>query len=296
MNRPMNNDTNRLTNARKSFLAALNDPQVDTPLLRSMVKEMKATQADLLVPYLANDNYDPIQANPLTWNDAYFSQQKKYAERNFSTERLEHLIYVRERFRQDGRKGFVAKPQAVPAAPREQAGNGFRPSSNLRKFVDEGDLATVRMALNVDLEDSRLDASTLRASLAWTQSRLSGLCEPYTEKAFARAIEHDRQQWTRDYYNKQVVFLNTNFAEERFLHLVDVREHLRQQPEAKPAPVSKPAALAAIKPPSASGFHQATQPAAAAPIRPGLSPVLLAALLLGGALAAVATLILVLRK
>ena len=310
----MTTDTNRIASTRKHFLAALNDPQLDTALLHSMVKELKTTQADLLVPYLADDNYDPIQGNPSKWNDQYFSQQKTFAQRNFSLERLEHLIQVRERFRQEGRKGFVAKAQTAAAARHAQPGDGFRPSNNLAKFVEEGDLATVRTALGVDLEDSRLDAQALRAALAWAKSCLPGLCEPYTEKAFARAIEHDRQKWTRDYYNKQVVYLDTNFAEERYLHLTEVREYLRQQGTPKPAsapasrPVPAPAPAAATPRPAAAPRPAATpaadetparpqpQPPRPAPGRQGLSPVLLAALLIGGALAAVAILILVLRK
>ena len=202
----------------------------------------------------------------------------------------------------------MAKPGATAAVPRPQDRDGFKPSNNLRKFVEEGDLETVRMALNVALEDSRQDASSLRAVLEWTRSQLPGLCEPYTEKAFARAIERDQQQWTRDYYNKQVVYLKTNFAEDRYLHLIDVREHLRQQGMPKPAPTSRPEPTQAAAAPrhaaaprpsaqfAADDAPARPQPASPVPNQQGRSPVLLAALLLGGALAAVVILILVLRK
>ena len=297
----MTTDTNKLAMARKSFLDALNDPQADTSLLQEMARTLKTGSPDLFVAYAAGDNLDPIATTADQWNEQYFSQQKKLAERNFSLERVEHLIQVRDRFRRDGRKGFVAKPQAA-AARSSGASAAYAPSRNLRKFVEEGDLTTVRTALTVELEDERTDARELRAALAWTKGQVPGLCEPYSEKGFARAIEHDRQQWTTDYYNKQTVYLDTNFSEERFLHLIEVRDRLKQKDAAKAAPTAaKPAPAAAPRPASSStGAHArpGQQGSRQAPPtgRGGLSPTMLAALLVGGALAALVVLILALRK
>jgi hypothetical protein len=295
-----------IQDVRKSVLDAINTPQTDTALLRQMLKDLKAAHPDLFVPYKADENYEPIASDVLQWNEQYFSQQKRIAGRNFSPERLEHLIQVRERFRKEGRKGFVLRAEAAPVRPRAQADGGYTPSANLRKFVEEGDLLTVRTALTVELEDSRQDARSVRAALAWTKVRIPDLCEPYTEKAFARAIVHDCQQWTVDYYSKQTVFLDTNFAEERFLHLLDVREHLRQRPArqsekvANPAPGAppRPAPQPRPAPHAGAGAQSAQQAQRGAPpsAQRGLSPAMLAALLIGGALAAVVILVLVMRK
>jgi hypothetical protein len=305
----MTTDTNNLHKMRKSFLDALNDPQSDTGLLSSTLKELKATFPGIMVAYAAEDDNDAINTTPSSWNEQYFSRQKKLAERNFSQERLDHLMQVRELFRQQGRKGFVPDARNAAADPAPARDNGFAPSTNLRKFVNEGDVAAIRMALTVELEDSRRDVRSMRAALAWAKSRVPGLCEPYAEKAFARGIERDRQQWTEDYYGTQAVFLDTNFSEERYLHLVDVREHLRQQGSARPAAPVAPARPAAPARTSASASRPTVQPAAAparpaqAPhrspppsARPGMSPVMLAALLIGGALAAVVILMLAFRK
>jgi hypothetical protein len=296
----MTTDTNKLVLARKTFLDALNDPQADTTLLQDMAQTLKAGSPDIFVAYAAGDNLDPIATTQEKWNEQYFSQQKKLAERNFSLDRIEHLIQVRDRFRRDGRKGFVARPQ--PAFSRDSgASAAYTPSRNLRKFVEEGDLTTVRTALTVELEDDRTDACELRAALAWAKARVPGLCEPYSEKGFARAIEHDRQQWTTEYYNKQMVYLDTNFAEERFLHLIELRDHLNQKDAGKPVPPARPAPAAAPRPaPPSAGAHarprqQASRPAPP-PGRGGLSSTMLAALLVGGALAALVVLILALRK
>lgn len=300
---------NNLAAARKSFLEALNKPETDTAFLRNFAKELRATQPELFAPYVSNDNNDPIKADSSAWNDLYFTQQKTLAGRNFSTERLEHLIQVRERFRQDGRKGFVLGVQRPAPRSSRETQTSYTPSVNLKKFADEGKLSALRMALIVELEDKHLDSQTLRSALAWTQARVPELCEPYSEKAFARAIVQDREKWTADYFDLQAVYLDTNFSEKRYLHLIDIREHLRgggakPAQAAKLAPATAPAAVAprpSTPPRSAPAAEaprtapQASRPAPA-PDRQGISPVLLAALLLGGALAAVAILILVLRK
>ncbi len=296
----MTTDTNKLVMARKSLLDALNDPQADTTLLQEMARTLKAGSADIFVAYAAGDNLDPVVATPETWNEQYFSQQKKLAERNFSLERVQHLIQVRDRFRRDGRKGFVPKPQ--PSSTQGiGVGVAYTPSRNLRKFVEEGDLTTVRTALTVELEDHRIEARELRAALAWTKVRVQDLCEPYTEKAFARAIDHDRRQWTPAYYDTQGVYLDTNFSEERFLHLIEVRDHLNKKDVEKPVPPTRPAPAAAPRPaPSSTGAHarpgQQASRQAPPPGRGGLSSTMLAALLVGGALAALVVLILALRK
>jgi hypothetical protein len=305
----MTTDTNNLLKMRKSFLDALNDPQGDTGLLKDMLKELKAAYPGIMVAYAAEDDSDAINTTPSNWNEQYFSRQKKLAERNFSQERLDHLMQVRDLFRQQGRKGFVPDARKAAADPAPARDNGFTPSTNLKKFVSEGDVAAIRMALTVEMEDCRRDVRSMRAALAWAKSRVPGLCEPYAEKAFARAIERDRQQWTEDYYGTQAVFLDTNFSEERYLHLVDVREHLRQQAGARPAAPAASARPAAPVRAPASRSRPAEQPAAAparpaqtphrsapAPARPGMSSVMLAALVIGGALAAVVILMLAFRK
>lgn len=295
-------DTNKLAIARKSFLEAINNPQTATALLRKMADELRTAQPELFMPYVADENRDAIKPEPLHWNDQYFSQQKKVAERNFSFERLEHLLQVRERFRQEGRKGFVADAQPAPADARSDSNTGYNPSINLRKFVEEGDLTTLRTALIVELEDKRLDANTLRAALAWTRTRVADLCEPYGEKAFARAIVQNREQWSADYYGLQAVYLDTNFSEERFLHLIEVREYLRRQSSIRTAPDSKPLKGSNLAPARGPRLHDEPSPSPP-PSRPtpahnrhSLSPVMRAALLIGGALAAVVILILALRK
>jgi len=296
-----NNDLSRI---RKAFLDAVNEAQTETEHLRQTMGTFQSLHPGILVAYVANENFEPIDRNALHWTETYFSTQRELAKRNFSMERINHLIDVRERFRQDGRKGFL--PRTTNPSKPVDTGTGYRPSTSLQKIVAEGDVETVQTGLSIELEDHRNSAERLRAALAWAKARVPNLCERHTEKAFAKAIDPDRKKWTSDYYAKQSVYLETNFSEERFLHLIDVREHVRQQGAKAPSPIAAPAPASTSRPSSKaqpgaqteSGSRSKEPPRRPAP-QPAswnLSPALAAALLAGGAIAVVVILILVMRK
>ena len=175
----------------------------------------------------------------------------------------------------------------------------YTPSPNLQKFVSDGDLNTIRTALRMELNDNRLSSADLRASLAWVKAKVPSLFEDYQEKDFARGQESDQQLWTSQYYDSQVVYLKTNFSEERLLHLIEVRDRLRQQGVEGFAPVApKSTQTSTQKPaPTRSGGAGGTQPQGKpsqhtkAPHNSDRNPVMVAALMIGGAIAALAVLL-----
>jgi len=290
------------TKARREFLAALDDTRLSSTLLRGFLVQAESTTPDLMESHASNDLLEAIDTTRSNWSQKYYSRQVLCAEHNFSRERLEHLIEIREYFRQEGYKGFV--PQAAnhetsgmihtsQAKREEGAPSAYQPSVTLKKFVDEGDLRTIRTALRLELNDNRINRQDLRSALAWVKASVPELCVPYEEKAFAREMDLDRSHWVMDYYDNQTVYLKTNFSEERFLHLVEVREHLRQLGVDGFAPIATPgtpdrqpasharAAVAAVEP---TPFEPNPE---SRPQRPELNPVFKIALLFGGALAAV---------
>jgi len=308
----MSTDT-RLLEIRNAFLQAIKETDTDTSVLQAMLEDLKSSTPLLFEPHVEEDEEMTIETAPLHWTESYFSRQLWSAKTNFSHERLVHLIQVRELFRQEGRKGFMPTPRETNQDMPAETDTTYIPSANLRKFVEEGDVPTLQMALIVELENSRLDARALRSAIAWAKARVPGLFEPFSEKTFTRGLDRDRAQWTQEYYGTQVVFLDTNFSEQRFQHVIEVREYLRQQaPQhaaapAKPASAPPPAAASpaavatlprqAARPAGTSA--RAPQPPHRAPTptgQPGLSPAMRAALLVGGAVAVVVIVLLAMRK
>ncbi|MFM0362169.1 hypothetical protein [Paraburkholderia sediminicola] len=298
----MNTSDTTITKARREFLAALDETQFSGEFLRQFLAQVESATPDLLNSYAADEMLAPIDAAQSSWNVDYYRRQKHCAGHNFSKERLEHLIAVREYFRQEGYKGFV--PQAVGGGSSgvdkvsqvkrfDGTPSSYQPSSNLKKFVDEGDLLTIRTALRLELNNNRLGGQDLRNASAWTRGQVSALFEPNTEKNFARAIDPDQSHWLPEYYNNQTVYLKTNFSEERFLHLVEVREHLRQRGLEGFAPIATPIAPSPQLAPRSRSASSTADQAPSTPnqesrtARPELNPIFKIALVFGGALAAV---------
>jgi hypothetical protein len=104
----------------------------------------------------------------------------------------------------------------------------FEPSNNLKRFVEEGDLNTIRVALRFELNELSNDNHALIKAMKYTKERTPGLFEEYKVVAYAREIGKNRDsQEDTEYYGLQVTYLKTNFCEKRFLHLIEVRQVLR---------------------------------------------------------------------
>ncbi|CAB3786218.1 hypothetical protein [Paraburkholderia fynbosensis] len=291
-----------IAKVRHEFLLAFEETQVSGEFLRQFLAQAENATPNLLDSYAADEMLAEIDPAQFKWDVAYYSRQKRCAKQNFSKERLEHLITVREYFRQEGYKGFVppsVSSGASGVSERSQAKrfdgtpSSYQPSSNLKKFVDEGDLLTVQTALRLELNNNRLSRQDLRNASAWTKGQVSGLFEPYAEKAFAREIDPDQSQWLLAYYDNQTVYLKTNFSEKRFLHLVEVREHLRQLGVEGFAPIAAPSTPSLQPDPRQRAAKATADQAPSTPspesrtARPELNPIFKIALLFGGALAAV---------
>jgi hypothetical protein len=273
--------------ARQQFLTALDDTQVSTELLKQLV-DAALQSPGVMDTYVVDGITRAIDVDPVSWNPDYFSRQKFFAARNFSKERLEHLVQVRDVFRQRNEKGFTATVAASPArkGPMNSTSSDYQPSSNLKKFVEDGDLLTTRTALRLELNDRRLDGAELRAALGWIKGCVSGIFEVFSEGAFARELVSDQNKWTEHYYDLQVTYLKTNFSEKRFLHLIDVREHLRSSAvedftSTKTKESGSHYASPAVQAPRANTRQPVPDSASER------NPAFKAALLIGGAIAAV---------
>ncbi len=300
----MTNTTDNLRQVRKDYLNALTT-QSDTALLLRQLADLAAIHPNLFASYEHNAGLDTIDTDTANWSKDYFSRQKVYAGSNFSRMRIEHLIALRAYLSATPPHRESQKPVPSKPAARTDGGAGFTPSTNLGKFVERGDLPTVRTALQMELNNSSLDAAALKASAQWTKERIPGLFELFQEKAFARGINNDSAHWDGDYFGTQLVYLTTNFSEERFQHLIEVREHNRRKQapapaqapdvprQARPAPQPEPAPEARNEAPRSA--PQAPGPATPHP-NGGISPLHPVVLLLGGAIICITTIIYVIRK
>nr|WP_019367514.1 hypothetical protein [Pseudomonas luteola] len=294
--------TDLLDKTRKTYLSSIKDPHATLAMLKNLLSEAEKQSPELLETFKPDTGKNALNLDTISWSAEYFSRHVLLAETNFARERIEHLLAVREHLRKLGVKGFVPKEKS--STPQSQSTNNvasnYIPSDSLQKFVAEGDLLTIRTALRMELNDNSLNSTDLRAALAWTKSKVAELLDAYSEKSFARGMESDRKLWTSQYYDLQLVYLKANFAEERFLHLVEVRNHLRQQGvegfaavPPRPRAGTHASSVAPVQARSQSKQSESSSPHTSPPER---NPVFKAALLIGGALAALVVLLIAIGK
>lgn len=219
---------------KKAYLALLDDRQTTEAQLLERLDEIKKNEPEVLDALEPETDRQILNLdNPANKSaENYYNNKSKLECSNFSIERIEFVIKVREALRKKGAKGFTpTSPDPAPfvqESARKMTVN-YTPSDNLRLFVQKGDLSTIRTALRMELNDNSLTSADLEAAMAWTQRQVPGLFEPFAEKSFARGMETDQKLWTSQYYDSQMVYLKTNFSAERFRHLIQVRALLRQQ-------------------------------------------------------------------
>jgi hypothetical protein len=286
----MNTNDALIQKFRGQFLTALDDTEVTTDILIELVNAMEQSSG-VLVPHAIDGITRAIDADPVSWNPDYFSRQKGFAARNFSRERLGHLIQVRDLFRQRHEKGFTPTMASAKTTPMKDTVADYQPSDHLKNFLAQGDMLTIRTALRLEFNDRSIDGPELLGALEWAKCAIPGIFEPFTEGVFARELATNPSLWTEDYFDLQVTYLKTNFSEKRFLHLIEVRQQLRDNAVESFAPIA-PTVFKA----SESG-RSVSAPVQASNSRSGLAapsvnadrtnPAFKAALLIGGAIAAV---------
>lgn len=295
-----------LTKARQSYLNSINDQHAPKSLLLDLLEQAEKQTPQLFEEYRDVQSNNTMTNDRINWSTTYFDTQLAQSQINFSHNRIKHLIEVREHLRTLGARGFVPidthQQQQKQTREKLQILSSHAPSTNLLRFVEEGHLATTRTALTLELNDNSLTSSDLKATIAWTKNKVPHLFESYSEKAFARAPEPHRSLWTPQYYDSQIVYLDTNFSEERLLHLVEVREALRQQHAQGFAPTPSKLRVCVDSSHAASGQAQAhrqndqSRPSQTRATPPERNPIFGAALLVGGALAALVVFLVALVK
>lgn len=279
---------------RAQFLAACRDPRVEKQQLLSTLEVALSNQPSLFDAHVADKYLDRPQH---LWNAGFFEECMQEAARVFSLYRLKHLLQVRDELRASRVSGF-APGRKMEQAKSGGSGMSFQPTENLlENFQDGGkDRLQAQIALRLEIYDARNDADFLRRAADWATSRCPELFEPYMTSAFKKAISKSEADWNADYFDMQTEYLSGNFSRERYLHLIEVRQYLRDKGMAGFAALPRQEKPAAAQPgrsmPAAARFAPPA-PSASHDAPPGTgSRSLRMALMVGAAIAALVVLVL----
>lgn len=278
---------------RDQFFAICRKTDSETQKLTSTLKVVVQDKPEIFeehvhAAYLENPEY--------LWNEGFFEQCMRESADVFSQRRLEHLLKVRDCLRNKGVRGFV------PIAKKKESetmSSEFQPTENLKSNFQnvDSDPLQAQIALRLEIYNVTKDSDYLINAVNWAQSKAPDLFSPYTTSAFKKSISENSEDWNADYFDIQTEYLSGNFSEKRYLHLIKVRQHLRDEgvegfvylPQQKSVLSSEPEK------------SQQTDPKASTPTSPhpsghdvqpdSMAKALRIALMVGGAIAALLVLV-----
>ncbi|ELX2276442.1 MULTISPECIES: hypothetical protein [Yersinia] len=280
-------------NFHHAFLAALNSPQRDLALLNSMLEESYALKPALFDTHREDSACEPINIDTIDWDRDYFALQSRSLEHNFSLQRARHLIALSQWLTEHQHDGFLTASASHNDNGNKNMTNNetrpFTPSQSLVTALESGSINRLRSALVAELENNRLDGQTVRQSMKWAESHVNGLFADYEESTLALGFEADKTKWDTDYYFLQSAYLNMNFARERFEHLMNIYQVLRDH--AVSGFIHQPKAAQPHTHSLGTSAPRSQTPVTTTPARQSGSSAVRVAMLAGGAIAALALLI-----
>lgn len=282
---------------RQDFLTECRKTDITTEDLRTAINFANEHQPIIFSDH-SEDNYLQIPQNQ--WRPGYFEECAKGVEDVFSVLRIEHLLKVRDFLRQRGDAGFKPSTHREPGLPPAMHAE-FHPKKNLgEKFQTENfDLFSAQIALRLEIYDISNDAVYLTQAIQWAEQKVNNIFLPYEVNIFKKPISEILSNWNPDYFHIQTEYLRKNFSKERYLHLIEVRQYLRdhrvegfvpprQQAHAAHADNAKQAASDT----HAENSSASSRPHGEPPSPDSMPHALRTALMIGGAIAALLVLVL----
>lgn len=245
-----------LQDVRNNILQAIADITVAMPDIAALLERESSIRDDLFEGH--DDVIEEVSGRKLDWSSRYFHAHLEVAKRgHFSEQRVRHLVEVREYLSSRNHKGFsipankvsintdIAEPDGesvdIPKRPVENPVSSVLPRKgadmnnpgngradippHIAEAIREPRLA--RTALEHLFHDSDLSDADLEKIFLWARGNVQGLLDEYEENVFSKGMAAETELWNHDYFLSQLGYLEANFCEKRFLHLIAVRAYLR---------------------------------------------------------------------
>ncbi|WP_201603104.1 hypothetical protein [Psychrobacter submarinus] len=202
----------------------------------------------------------PIKLNKSSWNEEYFRSQLSLIQRKeFSKQRCEHIINVKHHLQHIGAVGFditsdqYTSPSTKKTQPTLNSDDrsqeistssiktecdieelpdilkNYQPTEKLQIAVSKKDIRAIQNIIKFDLKNNRLLIEDIIQEVVFINKHTSDVFVDYYEDKFCLAIDENKESWNKDYFLLQQSYLNHNFAMERLMHLINVRDYLAKK-------------------------------------------------------------------
>lgn len=235
------------------------------------------------------------------WAANYFHEKANLLEVRFTKELCQHLIDVKAYLQEqgvesgfdgqnDGSENIMSPNQTLESLAIDL--EDFSPKAELKKLIEERNLENIRQFLMSELPDMRVDITELALQANYVYNNLPEVFEEPRDSAFLEPIDNEQSHWIPDYFYLQQNFLNRNFTLERYLHLINVRTHLMESGD----PVFQKIEVAPKKKLQSQSYQKTSETTKVMNKEAANDDFFKKALVVGGVIAAVIALIMILRK
>lgn len=212
---------------REKFFIACRDTSIETEEITAALQI--AAEAN---PGIFDENKysSHLEKQEYEWSEGFFQQCLHESSEVFSLTRLHHLLKVRKKLRDMGVISLKPTKKIIEANYKEMS-SIFIPTENLESSFEtiESNLLKAQIALRFGLYDISRDTKYLKDAVKWAESKSNKIFTNYQVGTFHKAISNNPQEWNSDYFDIQTEYLSTNFSKERYLHLIEVRQYLRDK-------------------------------------------------------------------
>lgn len=243
----MNNKPNK-----EKFINSISDGSVSTNKTESILQEIPDSDFE---NFNDNDNIAPIETNKNKWLEGYFLKQLSTLNREeFSKKRAEHILKVKKYLQDNNIEGFRIDDTVSENILNEDEivdtriiGDNLEESSNdffldsdslLNKYIPADDLEQavqqkcsqkIQLILDSNINNYRMLITDIAKNILYVYKTLPEAFEDYKIDEITPAIQESQEEWDTDYFYLQQSYLNHNFAMERLMHLINVRDYLTQK-------------------------------------------------------------------
>ena len=240
----MNNQLDKL-----DFLKSLEDSSLPVKISEDALEEVNPSNFNEF-----NEEDNEIEERESFWNESYFRTQLSILKlKNFSKERCKHLVDVKSYLQKNKIKGFDVDTShyknknlqndksemlnfeiSLPTIEKLLEDSTdllkeYQPEEDLRNEIGLRDINEVQNTLKFKLNNNRLRIQEIIQSMLFVYQKLPETFLEYQEDKFSLATDNDEDVWNKDYFLLQQSYLNHNFALERLMHLINVRDYLSQK-------------------------------------------------------------------
>jgi hypothetical protein len=231
---------------KEMFLDSIADSSISTIKSESILHSIPDSDFESM-----NDQDYPIEINSNRWLESYFQEQLSVLKRQkFSKERALHIITVKKYLQDLGIQGFYIDEEnsedtltknnvIVEDNLREKANNlientdsilkQYNPKYDLEQSIIQKDYQRIQALLDSNLNNYRMLLTDIIKDMLYVYKTLPKIFQDYKVDKITLSIDEDKEEWSTGYFYLQQSYLNHNFAIERLMHLINVRDFLTQQ-------------------------------------------------------------------